>query len=388
MRKVRTKVISSAGRVLGYYLEDSTELYSGEAIQQLISSREVEPFLPQDLYVEYIGEVDPNVDRSMVSICKMLKKFAGSANVTVDRSTHRTGFNTHLFKYLEYCGKDVDEFVCEYLYNLQPFMLQPLASQEMAEGLHCVVDTLYAVDMYIRVDTTDKSKKLVVAFHESNRMGIARSNRKNHKHDERVAIIPDTAQPVGDRGEYDLTFSVMRGLAFYKIQARGRKLGDCYSVRYVDISNEILHLVNDVLFDIVASDIPEELGFTDIRELTVTSFSNNEISVISMLIDAILATNNNTRKKYFTGALSAYIGTLPLTASEAISLEDTLRERYRVSDSKAIPGLLAMVTNGLHVAAQEGISKQYHALLESLPPSALEDLSPDEAVERFGGLIE
>jgi len=46
----------------------------------------------------------------------------------------------------------MQEFIKEYLSNLQPYMIIRKLQQESKESYVCVIDTLYSVSVYIKVD--------------------------------------------------------------------------------------------------------------------------------------------------------------------------------------------------------------------------------------------
>ena len=93
------------------------------------------------------------IDTSMIKVCKKIRSLAQLDRVVLDSSTHRSGLNQHLFDYIEYCGLDTLTFIKGYLSNLQPYMIQRRKDQEAFSSFVCVIDNLYKISVYIKMDT-------------------------------------------------------------------------------------------------------------------------------------------------------------------------------------------------------------------------------------------
>ena len=118
---------------------------------------------------------EKGVDTSMINVCKKLRNLAKLDRIKLDETEHRSGLNKHLFDYIEYCGHDVLEFVKQYLSNLQPYMIERRKDQEPEKSFICVVDNLYRVSVYIKVNAK-QFEEVVVSFHEDNIRGVAKTN--------------------------------------------------------------------------------------------------------------------------------------------------------------------------------------------------------------------
>jgi len=70
----------------------------------------------------------------IINICKKIRKLAKLDRMTLDISEHQDSRNTHLFRFLDYCGVDKESFVKSYLSNLQPYMLSRNTEQEKADN--------------------------------------------------------------------------------------------------------------------------------------------------------------------------------------------------------------------------------------------------------------
>ena len=132
------------------------------------------------------------IDVSNIGICRKIRKLAKLDRIKLDENTHRSGLNKHLFDYLDYCGLDKLEFIKGYLSRLQPYMLERRRDQEHKESITCVIDNLYRVSLYIKVDNT-QFEEVIVSFHENNIRGIAKTNSLIKKDDQRyVPVFADT----------------------------------------------------------------------------------------------------------------------------------------------------------------------------------------------------
>ncbi|MEZ3485098.1 MAG: hypothetical protein K1W22_00475 [Lachnospiraceae bacterium] len=115
------------------------------------------------------------IDMSMIAVCRKLRRLAKLDRLKLDETEHRSGLNKHLFDYIEYCGRDVLDFVKQYLSNLQPYMIMRRKDQEPERSFICVIDKIYRVSVYIKADNR-QFEEVLISFHEDNKRGIARTN--------------------------------------------------------------------------------------------------------------------------------------------------------------------------------------------------------------------
>ena len=57
-----------------------------------------------------------------------------------------------------------------------PYMIQRRKDQEAFSSFVCVIDNLYKISVYIKMDTK-QFEEIIISFHEDNKRGIARPNR-------------------------------------------------------------------------------------------------------------------------------------------------------------------------------------------------------------------
>ena len=128
----------------------------------------------------------------IINICKKIRKLAKLDRMTLDISEHKDSRNTHLFRFLDYCGVDKEKFVKSYLSNLQPYMLSRNTEQEKADNTIYVLDNIYSISLYIKLNS-QQGNEMIVSFHEDHKRGILKDNsRFIKKESEKVKIIADS----------------------------------------------------------------------------------------------------------------------------------------------------------------------------------------------------
>lgn len=169
--------------------------------------------------LNYADAQAEGIDMSMISICKKIRELAKLERLTLDETTHRSGLNKHLFDYIEYCGMDVLAFIKQYLSNLQPYMIERRKDQEKAASYICVIDNLYRVSVYIKVDQK-QFEEVVISFHEDNKRGIAKTNSLQKIDLNRmVPIFADSVlSRVSGENRYVVKAFVQRGLKILPLE--------------------------------------------------------------------------------------------------------------------------------------------------------------------------
>ena len=108
---------------------------------------------------------DKGIDTSQIAVCKKIRQLAKLDRISLDETEHRSGLNKHLFDYIEYCGLNVLDFIKMYLSNLQPYMIERRKDQEKQKSFICVLDNLYRISVYIKLDST-QFEEVIVSFRE------------------------------------------------------------------------------------------------------------------------------------------------------------------------------------------------------------------------------
>lgn len=301
--------------------------------------------------------VSMGLDISMVSICKKIRRYAKLDRLQLDESLHRSELNRHLFSYMEYCGCGVLEFIKGYLANLQPYMIVRRQEQEKSEHFICVIDELYFVSVYIKLDTTEH-EEIVVSFHEDNRRGIARRNSVRRNEQRLVPVFAEniTAKVEGENN-YVVRCLVQRGMKVLPVEIAAKKCEDFFIVNKNEIDTVFIRYCNDYLQDVYTSDL--NLDFSDIevfsylQQVSFTSYGRDTFSSISLLIDSLIIQPDTVSRRAADFALVTYAQSLRLTEEEMEELTAMLTERYRVRAVKEMDLILERVTDSLSLGVVE-----------------------------------
>ena len=96
-------------------------------------------------------------------ICKQIRNLAKLGRVSLCTDCYSIGRAKNLLNYLDYVGINPQDYIKEYLENIQPYMLQRDLSKEPNESYISVIDNMYAISLYIKGDVT-KYQEVVVSF--------------------------------------------------------------------------------------------------------------------------------------------------------------------------------------------------------------------------------
>lgn len=296
----------------------------------------------------------------MVRICKEIRKLAKLDRLQLDESIHRSGLNKHLYSYIEYCGMDVKTYIKEYLSNLQPFMLERFQSQEPIDSFICVLDNMYRISLYIKLDKSF-GNEVIVSFHENNKRGIAKENNMIRDNRERmVAVLAEEicAKIEGSERE-EIKVLVQRGMLLLPIRVMGQRCENgVYIVNIRDIETPVLDQCNQYLRDMYTSDLDLEALdkvelFSVLHQISFTSYGNTVFSNISLLIDNMAMQKSVIGKKVADFALITYVDHLLLHTDQAKELVELLDEKYKVKSQKGIDLILNRIKDNLTAKHEE-----------------------------------
>ena len=312
-------------------------------------------------------ETNTNTDSGLIvnddllqtlNLCKRIRRLAALDNLRLDTTLHASGLNLHLIKYLEYNNLDPLEYIKGYLMCLQPFMIERRFDQEKFDGALCIVDNLYRVSVYIKLDTT-QNEELVVSFHEDNKNGVAKSNLFSNMF-YYVCVIPDciTSKVTSSRGVmYGVDVCIQRGLLKLNINTVAIKQmfkgTELFLAHFSDINNMFVNYCNEYLRDLYVSDIGLDTSsiklFTVLQELSFTSFGEDIFSNLSLLIDSELIQDNLPSIRAADFAICTYAEHIVLTQQQKDELLSLLRDKFAVSSSKKIECIINRVSDYLKV---------------------------------------
>ena len=308
---------------------------------------------------------EKGVDTSMINVCKKLRNLAKLDRIKLDETEHRSGLNKHLFDYIEYCGHDVLEFVKQYLSNLQPYMIERRKDQEPEKSFICVVDNLYRVSVYIKVNAK-QFEEVVVSFHEDNIRGVAKTNDlikiDNQKH---VPVFADSVLSHVDmegRERYGIKVFIQRGLMVFPLDLIGIKCQEVFIVEKNTINQQLVSYCNDYIRDLYTSNLKLDFDkievFSMLQQISFTSYGKDTFSSISLLIDSSCVQKDFISKSVADSALVIFSQNLQLTAEQQQELKLLLDEKYRVTSIRGIDLILDRVKNNLALLYNEKLKTE------------------------------
>lgn len=305
-------------------------------------------------FLTVIEAEELGVSMEMVRVCKEIRKLARLDRLQLDTTVHRSGLNKHLYSYIEYCGMDIKEYIKEYLSNLQPFMLERFASQEPDDNYLCVLDNMYRVSLYIKIDKTF-GNEVVVSFHENNKRGIAKENNMIRNNPERMVpvLAEEICAQIDGSAKEEIRILIQRGMLLLPIRVMGQRCENgVYIVNARDIETPILDQCNQYLRDMYTSDLDlaaldrVEL-FSVLHQISFTSYGNTVFSNISLLIDNLAMQKSLIGKKVADFALITYVDHLLITSEQTHELIELLDEKYKVKSQQNIEVILERIYDNL-----------------------------------------
>lgn len=306
-------------------------------------------------FITVIEAEQNGVSMDTVKVCKEIRRLAMLDRITLDESTHRSGLNRHLYAYIEYCGMDVKEYIKGYLANLHPYMIERYKAQEPESNFICVLDKIYRVSIYIKLDKTF-GNEVIVSFHENNKRGIAKENNMiQNKTSQFVPVFADeVCATIEGSSKEEIKVFVQRGMLTLPIRIMGQKCENgTYIVNQDDIETPILEQCNQYLRDMYTSDLELDALdkveiFSFLHQISFTSYGNTIFSNISLLIDNMAIQKGNISKKVADFALITYVEHINIDMQHAKELVELLEDKYKVKSQKGIELILDRIKNGLY----------------------------------------
>ena len=294
------------------------------------------------------------LDMSMIAVCRKLRRLAKLDRLKLDENEHRSGLNRHLFDYIEYCGRDVLDFIKQYLSNLQPYMILRRKDQEPEHSFICVIDNVYRVSVYIKVDNR-QFEEVVISFHEDNKRGIARRNSLMQADQQRyVPIFADSVMSrVEEENRYVVKAFFQRGLSVLGLELAAAKCEDVFIVEKNAIHMQFLSYCNDYIRDLYISDLNLDFDrievFSVLQQISFTSYGRDTFSSVSILIDSLCVQKDMFSKSLADFALVTFVQNLKLTDEQRQELMDLLEEKFRVTSIRGIDLILMRIRENLYL---------------------------------------
>ena len=291
------------------------------------------------------------IDMSQIAVCKKIRQLAKLDRIALDETEHRSGLNKHLFDYIEYCGLNVLDFIKMYLSNLQPYMIERRKDQEKQKSFICVLDNLYRISVYIKLDST-QFEEVIVSFREE-----AKSNDIIKVTPSRyVPIFADSVCSHMDE-KYVVKVFIQRGLKVFPIEIAAMKCKDVFIVERNGIDQLLLSYCNEYIRDLYTSDLNIDFDqidvFTMLQQISFISYGNDVFSSISLLIDSLCAQHDQFSKAVADSALITFVQSLKLTKEQADELKLLLNKKYTVTSIKGIDLILYRVKENLAIALND-----------------------------------
>lgn len=158
--------------------------------------------------------------REFLNMCRRVRELARQNKIKIDsvfnRHSSNAGNNLHLFKLIESCGGEVENFLRGYLSVLQPYSLDYF-QRETYKGTNmiCVQDMGYRVALLIKLEKLHNQEYVLVSFHENN---IVRNGKVVQGLGDRdfsnklCAVLVDASAPSSlHPGYVDCSFIIQRG---------------------------------------------------------------------------------------------------------------------------------------------------------------------------------
>lgn len=305
-------------------------------------------------YITVIEAEEKGISMEMVRVCKELRKLAKLDRIQLDETVHRSGINKHLYSYIEYCGLNVREYIRDYLSNLQPFMIERFSSQEPEGNYICILDNMYRVSLYIKVDKMF-GNEIIVSFHENNKRGIAKENNMIRNKQRRLVpvIAEELAARVEGSSKEEIKVLIQRGMLLVPIYVMGQKCENgVYIVDEREMETPIIDQCNQYIRDLYTSDLDLEALdkvelFSVLHQISFTSYGNTVFSNLSLLIDNMAIQKSIIGKKAADFALVTYVEHLAISAEQSQELIELLDEKYKVKSQKDIDLILKRIKDGL-----------------------------------------
>ena len=308
-----------------------------------------------------VSEAEQNgISMKMVGICREIRNLAKLDRIQLNETTHRSGLNKQLYSYIEYCGIDVKDYIKDYLANLQPYMLERFPLQEPTKNFICVLDNMYRISLYIKLDKSF-GKEVIVSFHENNKRGIAKENNMiQNKLDYLVPVFADEiCARIDGAAKEEIKVLMQRGMLLLPVRIMGQKCENgVYIVNEQELEIPIIEQCNQYLRDMYTSDL--DLAALDkvelfpvLHQIPFTSYGNTVFSNISLLIDNLALQKSTIGKKAADFALVTYVEHLILDDDQAIELIGLLDEKYKVKSQRGLDLILERAKDGLEAKMRQ-----------------------------------
>ncbi|MFI3213085.1 MAG: hypothetical protein R3Y24_07060 [Eubacteriales bacterium] len=180
-------------------------------------------------------------------------------------------------------------------------MISPRKDQEPSNSFICVIDNLYRISVYIKIDSK-QLEEVIVSFHENNIPGMAKSNIYDIELPKYVPVFADSVNAkIENENKYVVKIFVQRGLKVLPIEMPTIKCQDTFIVKSAAINVMFLAYCNDYIKDLFSSNLSLDFDkievFSMLQQISFTAYGKDTFSSISLLIDNLNVQSDYNSKK-------------------------------------------------------------------------------------------
>lgn len=304
---------------------------------------------------------DMGFDTSTISVCKKIRYLSRLDRIFLDNETKSSPQSKHLFEYIDFCGKDVLEFVKACLSNLQPYMIVKNQNQGSDERCLCVIDNRYAVLLEVKINKIQQ-EEVVVSFLENNTRNIDELNWKlNPTQNQLVPVFADRVNSwVIGTDNYVVRVMVQRGMLTLPLNLSGKKCADVFWVRKFTMEKELINYCNEYLRDLYTSNLPlnfDQIVFSSrLQQISFPAYGKDTFSVLSLLVENLCVLSDKLSRSAADFALTTYMQSLILTEEQKEELCSLLQDRFQVTTYDKIDIVLKYIEFRMNTLPQELIA--------------------------------
>lgn len=295
----------------------------------------------------------------MLNICRKLRRAARENRVKVDVNAHKMngGRNIQLFEFLSLCGCSVEQFIYQYLLDLQPFMLRPVKASLNCSNSDIIAigDVFYKFEILLKYKVENNVGIYIISFHKSNKNGqmtraggiggkiksstvTTRMSAKPYS-----AVLTDYNYSLETSNNYSMyRFSLTRGFMSLRLETNGKLVQpDLMVVDTVRLKKELDDSISSLLLNILKeSGLDTEIidafyssvskNFTD---YSITAFGGNLFNNLSFILEIVPQVKHNTNLYKALCELFMLLYTMYLPVNEWPKVLGVLQRRYFLNDS-------------------------------------------------------
>ena len=292
-----------------------------------------------------------NKEAEIVNICNKIRKIALTGKIKIDTSAHTHSDNQHLFRFIEMCGFTLDGFIRSYLASIQPYMIVRDSTQDVFDkDVRCLIDVSYKVPMYLKINLKQHNE-YVISFHEDqSRYRFTKQIKKTPKYSVLISDKVSETSIVPDKMVLEeFIISIPKGFIKIVTKLRGVlvKEPNVFKVSTQEVNQIIYDEYNKTITNLFDEKLYNLLQVNDLKNLTFTSYGENELKKISLIIDSIASNRYLGNEHILFTELNMLLNSFQ-TISNSRDYFNALRQRYNyMLDDKNISDSYKIVVGNL-----------------------------------------